>query len=390
MYIRLNKTIMICFSLILLSCNDKTINETPVHSANSSSISSSILLEDIVEEYKYIPLETTKECLIGEIGNMQIADEYIYIQSQGVYCFDSNGKFIFAINKKGHAKSEFVNINSFNVKDGKIYVYDNSQWKVLVFNSKNGNYIKTINMPYSAVRIYGHSDKFIIDRSNIPCTKVPNDERFFTCMQNNPQKIIARYFTTKELRKSDHISQTSFITNDGFLCSDYWNNSVWKATVSGFQLYFHLDLPSNYSPPKRVLEDMAENNQINPHNYKDENVYWGLTQVQENKDFILGIVTGNKEIVTIMYEKEHSKTLLFKNIIGKDWQPTDITAHASSNNHFYRADPASNFVLMKLLMKKKNIPTKRDADWDNYNTFNKIKSEDNPVITMFKLKSLSE
>ena len=101
---------------------------------------------------KYIPLETTDECLIGGINKTIIKNSRIYVGdfsiANALFVFDLNGRFLFKIARMGHGPGEYIRIVDFDIQtNGDIYLYDTFGKKFLVFES-NGEYLNTIQMEY--------------------------------------------------------------------------------------------------------------------------------------------------------------------------------------------------------------------------------------------------
>lgn len=64
-----------------------------------------ILTSDLIEEFIYIPLETTEDAFIGYYCNVIFHNGYIYIldaySANTVLIYDINGRFINRIGTKG-------------------------------------------------------------------------------------------------------------------------------------------------------------------------------------------------------------------------------------------------------------------------------------------------
>lgn len=85
----------------MTSCTGNIKEKGTKYSVKIDEILDSIPFDSIVDSYKLIKLETLPNCLIGDVKQMLFDDELIYIVSEGLYCFDMKGKFIYAINQKG-------------------------------------------------------------------------------------------------------------------------------------------------------------------------------------------------------------------------------------------------------------------------------------------------
>ncbi|MDR0697995.1 MAG: 6-bladed beta-propeller [Tannerella sp.] len=73
----------------------------------------SMFLSDLIQSIEYIPLETSDECLIGDIYELSsyISDNYILVyssRSAQLLLFDRKGKFVAQIGHKGEMLSEYL------------------------------------------------------------------------------------------------------------------------------------------------------------------------------------------------------------------------------------------------------------------------------------------
>ena len=60
-------------------------------------------------EYRIIALESSDECMIGEIRNMLVDDSLIFVYDgwhENVFVFNLEGKFLNKVGQKGHARNE--------------------------------------------------------------------------------------------------------------------------------------------------------------------------------------------------------------------------------------------------------------------------------------------
>jgi hypothetical protein len=78
-----------------------------------------IEMSDIVDSFKFIPLQTTDDCIIGKIDKIVFTDTSIYVLdaelSKSVFIFDRNGNFKVRINRLGRGPGEYVFLNDFAI-----------------------------------------------------------------------------------------------------------------------------------------------------------------------------------------------------------------------------------------------------------------------------------
>jgi hypothetical protein len=153
------KLISIINTLILLlviasSCqiNSKKIkNEESVEIDLSKNKSSNqIKLSKYLKHEKYIALETTPSCLIGNVSRIEIFNDRIFILdpyiAKKLFVFDLNGKFLHAISKRGKGPGEYGDIMDFRIKNDTLYIL-NDRTSVMEY-TLNGSFIKKQRLPF--------------------------------------------------------------------------------------------------------------------------------------------------------------------------------------------------------------------------------------------------
>jgi hypothetical protein len=111
-------------------------------------------MSSIFRKAKAIRLEETDYAVIGEINNMQVFDNYIFIldidKAKKLFMFDKNGKYLRQIGSLGQGPGEYVYITDFclDTINREIYVLDSSKKMLYKYNFDSGKFIGSINMQY--------------------------------------------------------------------------------------------------------------------------------------------------------------------------------------------------------------------------------------------------
>ncbi len=110
-------------------------------------------ISEIAESVEYIPLENNSQSMIGNIMDVQLTKDYIFIKHNGsplLTQFDRTGKFIRHIGTEGRGPKEYglMRIFSLDRKNQLIYIHTNWTRKILVYNFE-GEYVKTLK--YDAI-----------------------------------------------------------------------------------------------------------------------------------------------------------------------------------------------------------------------------------------------
>ena len=104
-------------------------------------------VSEIASDIRYIPLETTPDCLLGrDLYDIAFCGEYLFVRGDfQLYQFTSEGKFIRQIGKEGQGPEEYLKIGSvkYDAQKREIYVNDLLANKIKVY-SFNGAFLRDI------------------------------------------------------------------------------------------------------------------------------------------------------------------------------------------------------------------------------------------------------
>jgi hypothetical protein len=110
-----------------------------------------ILFSSIFKGFKLLPLETKEECLIGNINQLELSDDTLYILDSNItkalLLFDNAGMFIKKIGHIGKGPGEYSQPTSFTIDNQKkqIQILDTQQSKVIIFSTQ-GKFINEIKL----------------------------------------------------------------------------------------------------------------------------------------------------------------------------------------------------------------------------------------------------
>ncbi|MGL5682495.1 MAG: 6-bladed beta-propeller [Marinifilaceae bacterium] len=141
------KYVMLICALIIGLVGCKEGDEFPTLDVVDAKI---VSVHDVLEKMRFIPLETSAECLLGDVREVIVEDTLLFIPSREiihikeVYVFSTSGKFLRSIGCEGNGPGEYVNAISSTVdKERKeVLIMDISKNCLLCYDY-DGNYIET-------------------------------------------------------------------------------------------------------------------------------------------------------------------------------------------------------------------------------------------------------
>ncbi len=146
-------------------------------------------ITDLVEDYKYIRLETRPECIISNIDKILYRSGKFYIldaKAQALFVFDKDGKFISKIEKPGRGPGEYIYLMDFDIDIfGNIYLLDLNQKAILKYDM-HGKFIEKDQ------RDYFISNIAVIDTSTLLTYQhaaVSSNVKYKLIFQENGEKV---------------------------------------------------------------------------------------------------------------------------------------------------------------------------------------------------------
>lgn len=142
---------LFCFlNLVFLSCTNNKSNKLLFE--NIETIEN---IDTLITQVRYVPLKGIGDEYLGSIDRIVYRGGKIYVLdvlvSQKIMVFDSNGFFLYQINRKGKGPGEYLSITDFDVdSNGNVYVFDNGSLKLIKY-SNNAKEHQVIELSYGFI-----------------------------------------------------------------------------------------------------------------------------------------------------------------------------------------------------------------------------------------------
>ena len=276
-----SRHLLILYSVFfLVSCNPKTDTESGFsYQPEVELINNKLKFTDIVEKYKYVKLETNDSCLIGDVKQLLIHESKIYVLSDGVFCFNMDGKFLFSISQKGRGPGEFLKIENIGIDDNMLYLI--STRKILFYNSNSGEYLKSINTEYYITYLCLDGNNMYMDVLPIPQNKPDQRGRFYRS-QLDDQKVIEGILPDI----SNKFMSSPFVTyNNCLYYTDPLLVQVYKVHNKTIEPYIYF----NFGDQTPTTADVEKFLSVTPRNFNGYDKAINLVNVFETKSTITEI-----------------------------------------------------------------------------------------------------
>lgn len=367
------------FSFLCLCCVLSVSAQKPLVINLAKAISESpkeIMLNELASDIRYVPLETTDDCLMNnEFYIMQYTGEDII--TSGIFHFDKNGKFLNKIGSKGQGPEEYLQ-DLFAFGDWKNKLLYVQNWTTLTCYGFDGTFVRSIPTPQLNMGAAGLFDEnHILYSNDIYYADKANPIQLYMVDSQNGKTVSKWRGHLEENKKYGMI-----LTSRDFMYN-YDNSLFYKPALEN--VIFKI-----LSPKKRQLvykfdcsgKDIdVSADEVDPKKrFQFLSVYWAKETAQ-----YLFVNYGMKNISRLgIYDKE-KKT--FTNVTIKDNLAGGYDIHpawTSDDNHLLMVYYAGGLLQDKEKRYSTGLLPERKKELDEL--LKNIKEDDNPVVILVTLK----
>ena len=367
------------FSFLCLCCVLSVAAQKPVVINLAKAISESpkeIMLNELASDIRYVPLETTDDCLMNnEFYIMQYTGEDII--TSGIFHFDKNGKFLNKIGSKGQGPEEYLQ-GLFAFGDWKNKLLYVQNWTTLTCYGFDGTFVRSVPTPQLNMGAAGLFDEnHILYSNDIYYADKANPIQLYMVDSQNGKTVSKWRGHLEENKKYGMI-----LTSRDFMYN-YDNSLFYKPALEN--VIFKI-----LSPKKRQLvykfdcsgKDIdVSADEVDPKKrFQFLSVYWAKETAQ-----YLFVNYGMKNISRLgIYDKE-KKT--FTNVTIKDNLAGGYDIHpawTSDDNHLLMIYYAGGLLQDKEKRYSTGLLPERKKELDEL--LKNIKEDDNPVVILVTLK----
>ena len=255
-------TLLVC---IFASCgggSQKTSDEMTI------SMKTNVPVEELVKDATLIPLETTDDCLLGDLEKIYESDGRLYILDMNrttVFVFDISGKFLYKIERRGQGPEEYLEVSDFDVMDGVIYVLSRVNKRILAYD-KNGKCVKIIPLKAWYDNLAVEKERVILYANR------GNELMYDVAVINHEGEVLGQYLPYQKqssYRMGQCGSPISKMDDGEYLFTFYFSGKVasLKDEKCDYQYRFSFDVKDRI--PEEEMEGMMYDVIIDQLRYKD-------------------------------------------------------------------------------------------------------------------------
>lgn len=203
-----NISILLLSIFVILGCNQKpekqsTTKDPIIIQIPELTSAKVLLLSDVCESVRLVPLETTEVCIIGQVREIKSYRDRFFIRdysdSRPILEFDSTGKFITQIGGIGNGPGEYPQSGGMAINHAldQILISNPARKNILHYDF-DGNFIKDskVNLYF---RSFGVADKdlFYINVDDRKNSRLSEAQKSKFLLVNNSGEIVFNAFNKK-------------------------------------------------------------------------------------------------------------------------------------------------------------------------------------------------
>jgi len=377
----------IIIGLSILSCGNSQTLSGDYSSVETITIDTEdhrfVSLDNIVEKVDFVRLETTEDCIIGDISHLFFVDNKIIVAdqltSQSIFVFDINGKFLNRVSHLGNGPHEYLDITDVDVTpSGLIVIKDNVKDKLLFFEP-NGKFVK------ERIDIEGGMDLAFIDEHSIAfdtfTSHAPTKEKFKGASlavcdgDNNIQYLFGENIAEENVFNVRRPECLYRYGNKAYF-APHWDKNIYEVTTDSIIAKYRLEFL-----PDDVL------------NYKfktsDE-----LNTLMKDYPFFNGSFIEMQDYTWLRYmsQEEISPSILYSHKDKKTYSiyyefNNPLYIYLQKPMALYKGNTIAEVVPALYLYINKNAIEETLGETDfTKNLFRDFKLDDNPIVFLFTFK----
>lgn len=372
--------------LLFYSCSrqrstirDEEQIETITVSVNE--MNNSIPWYSILDSISFIKLETDKDCAISNIRRIIVHDDHFYIHdfmNHRILVFNSKGKFISKIEKRGAGPGEYLDLRDFAIDDEFIYILTYNRILKYAFN---GNYIEDIRIPelpefFSPLQFMKYDNTFYFWRGAFGAQKI-NRKKFSlikTDLKMNVLEtkfpIIGEFANSKKFTRHD----------ENYYLTYNWGNDTIYELSKFIRAKYYIDFGEDKLDEKDIPEGFGTVRRNFFTDLINTNKCGNISDVFEDKNIVYFTFHKNNHLFHSIFIKENQT--LYTGKLGLSQPISPLIIQGKVQDKYYSI--LESFIVKGFLGKYydsnssyKFLKELLDVDYD-----------DNPVIMLFKFNNV--
>lgn len=239
----------------------------------------------LIKTVTFIPLETNKECMIGEVDKLLYKNNQFFIYDEhvtkSVFVFDDKGKYLYKVNRLGNGPGEYAEPMDMDLDDqGNIHVWDNGSKKMIKYRNQGTAFEETASDD-RFLEFAFLDDKTIFNKT-YESGKVKSNIVIHDPLDGSKKAFLPVREFLDELSVPRRYNYSFFRSDNTILYYHRFSDDIYKIDEKGFNKY--IKIKSDLLPPV----DYVKENKENPNHFiRNMEYIKDIGNLYETKDFLV-------------------------------------------------------------------------------------------------------
>ncbi|TKG94476.1 6-bladed beta-propeller [Puteibacter caeruleilacunae] len=349
--------------------------------------SEAIEMNELIDSFELVELETSRECIIGEIDKLLVTPNGYIILDKGnkkVFLFGLDGAFKKKIGSAGKGPKEYVSVYDVTIdnKEKRIILNDLDSRKFVYFDF-DGNFIESKPTYFLFQHWEMTSDFAVFNLGRSYNTKVPSIDKHRLAIGNLQLDSLCTFFHYERDNRCTYAAHRPLKKfNDKLYYYNFFVDTIYQVKGNGVEAGFALDFQGKGWPVKAgesISDDMVRKI-IQHYSYFDGNyvlsedfLFFRVYKEMRHLDVYYSLKTGNMKAGGAL---DHS----LGRFLGMSFVPPMTVT--------WKNEFVSVIEPFKVLQNEEyiNKDPKLNEGGRVKEVMQSIKLEDNPLLLIYKLK----
>jgi hypothetical protein len=330
-------------------------------------------MEDVLDTMLFIPLETKKESLMGQIDRVVFTNDRIFVSDfeDQLLIFDIKGKYINKL-KNGNGPGEIVRPYAFDFDERTQRLIVQQTWG-FIFYDKNGEYIEDERHPIIDLDFVSTREGYMFFDFTYQNRHLEPNGNSALIITDKSFKIKAKGINTvPETLSRSVVHRTSFFfkLSDSYLISQMYNDTIYEVNDNYFKAKYVIDFNN-----KMHITSKSDINEV----YNSSKFYYMGSVLETEGEYQMFWFRCNKIGQCIVYRNMKTGEMIGGTGVLGDW--TAYPACLFGTRAIYKDYFVSYihpYANMKYSSSKIPDESKRLVEG--------LDEEDNPVLILYKIK----
>lgn len=223
---------------LIVSCQQNTSEIVKIDKIITFDYECKASISQDIDSVSYLPLESDPTALFSNSSKVVFRDDKIFIGDfflHKIVVYNSSGQFLYAINNRGRATNEYLEIKSFCVTDHEIAIIDNYNHFLKIYDVETGRFLMNKKMPFVAWDVeWLNNGGYVFAFSSLHKNFNPNKLRYRLFFTDDNLNITKKFFPYKE-DEIDPLGKATYfsLSHNGIVF--HWNGANYFSVIDQFE-----------------------------------------------------------------------------------------------------------------------------------------------------------